>query len=37
MSAGGNFVTGETRLHFSLMKYIGTGVILLGINLACNV
>lgn len=34
MSAGGNFVTGETRLHYSLVKYIGIRIVLLGINLA---
>lgn len=33
VSAGGNFVTGETRLHLSLVKYIGTRAVLLGINL----
>lgn len=31
-SAGGNFVIGETRLRFSLAKYVGTRVVLLGIN-----
>lgn len=33
----GNFITGETRLHFLWVKYIGTSVVLLGINIACNV
>lgn len=37
VSAGGNFVTGETRLHYSLVKYIGIRIVLLGINLAWNV
>lgn len=37
VSAGGNFVTGETRLHLSLVKYIGTRAVLLRINLTCNV